>query len=239
MGATHRSIAHRGRINLDWMLIAVSVMAVGLIAGSVIRTDVASGSQQFGTYIGGLRALGPTEDLVAFEDMSAGHGAAWSGGARYDADVSMGAVWLAVPSDAPLRREVTLPEGTVRAVLSLDLIAIDDWTLQGLEVALNGAVVLRQSFSTHPDLIAQQRTETPAVPRVTLRSRLADPLELAFATGDAALAETRLSVEIAVTTPGDMLTLSITPVPAEATREDAAIPAWAVDNLIVVAERLP
>ncbi|NKX44898.1 hypothetical protein [Roseicyclus persicicus] len=230
MVGAFRSVDRRRRIGFDWMLIAAALVAGALLAGTVIRSGTVGQVAQFGTQVGGLRSLGPNERLVVFEDMSSGAGAGWSGGRRDAAHVGLGAIWLADPPHAPLTREIALPEGTVRAVLSLDLIAIDAWAREGLELRVNGAPVLRQRFG--PDAPA---TETIAAEHVTLRGRLAPPQALGF---DPAQAEQRLSVAVAVTTPGATISLAIHPLPADGAADGPA-PTWAVDNLIVVAESLP
>ena len=224
MAGAYRSHDRRGRISFDWMLVAAALVAGTLLAGTVIRTEAADAAGQFGTHVGGLRTLGPTERLVLFEDMSSGTGIGWSGGRRDTAHVGLGAVWLADAAGTALTREIALPEGTVRAVLSIDLIALDGWTGQGLELAVNGAPVLRAGFGPGA------ATEDLAAPLVELRSRRAAPADLGLGPAP----EERLSVELAISSPGTALTLTIAPLPGA----DAA-PAWAVDNLIVVSERLP
>lgn len=238
MGGSYHPYERRGRISLDWTLIAVALMAGALIAGTVIRTDPVGRSSQFGTYVGGLRTLAPNETLVLFEDMSSGDTSAWSGGRRIDDQVGLGAAWLAEPPEAPLARGIDLPEDTVQAVLSFDLIGIDDWGSEALGVLLNGVSVLRQQLSTRPDIADGSRTEVLGADRTTVRVQIAEPRETAFASGEPALLERRVRVEILVTTPGERITLEIVPEPGD-TPSDGPAPAWAVDNLIVVAERLP
>lgn len=220
-------------------MIAVGLMAGALLAGTVIRTDAAGPRALFGTHVGGLRTLSDTESLVLFEDLSSGGGADWSAGRVNDDHLGLGAIWLADPSGAPLGRDIALPAGTVRAVLSLDLIAIDDWALEGLAITLNGTDILQHRFTTRPGL------DRPAAPaprdadRIVVHASLGTAREMGFAAGTPALADERLAVSIAVTTPGETLALSITPLAAEGASDDAPAPLWAVDNLIVIAERLP
>lgn len=237
MAAALRPYRRRGVFNLDWALVVVGLMAVALLAGTVIRTDAGGQQALFGTQVGGLRALSETEHLVLFEDMTSGGGAGWSGGARNTDHLGLGAIWLADPG-TPLSRDIALPQGTVRAVLSLDLIAIDDWALEGLAVSVDGTEILRHRFTTRAGLTRPTAPETRATDRIALRAGLADPREMGFAAGNPALSEERLSLEIAVTTPADALNLTITPLPAEGA-PDSVAPRWAVDNLIVVAEHLP
>ena len=237
MGGSHRPYRRGGRVTFDWMLIVIGLMAGALLAGTVIRTEAAGRSSQFGTHIGGLRVLSDTDRLVVFEDFSSGIGG-WSGGVLDTDHLGLGAIWRAAPADVPLSREIVLPAQTVRAVLTFDIIAIDDWALEGVEVLLGDTVVLEQRFSSRPDLAEGRVTETPAVDGVTLVSHLDTPRELGFGAGGPQLQEERLSVQLAVTTPGQALTLTLRPVAAEEPGEGPA-PNWAVDNLIVVSESLP
>lgn len=238
MGGFVRPYSRRGLISLDGLLVLVALLAVVVVAGAVVRTGSVGQSSQFGTFVGGLRTLGPTETLVVFEDGAPSNEPAWSAGARNDDHVGLGAIWLVDPGDAMLERRIPLPEGTVQATLGLDLVAIDDWALEGLELAVNGRPVLTQRFSSRPDLIEAQVTEMPGGDGIMLRTSLDPPKPLGFAQGDDALDDTRLVVEMAVVTPGDELTLTLTPLPAEGAAT-ASAPAWAVDNLVVVAASLP
>lgn len=237
MASALRPYRRRGHVTLDWLLIAVGLAAGALLAGAVIRTGDGGQSARFGTHIGGVRSLSDTDRLVAFEDMSTG-ATGWSGGARNDDHLGLGAIWLAEPGTA-LTRDIALPDGTVRAVLSLDLIAIDDWALEGLEIALDGAPILRHRFTTRPDLDRLDPPANRSADLVAVRAQTEPPREMGFASGTPALEDERLTVEIAVTTPGTQLALSITPLPAEDGDNDAPAPLWAVDNLVVVAESLP
>ena len=239
MGPTIRRHGRRGLVNLDWILTLVAVLAAALLAGTVIRTDASEGSTQFGRFVGGVRSLAPNERLVLFEDGESGGAADWSAGRPEDGEVGLGAIWLVAPGDTDVSRRITLPEETVRAILRLDLIAIDDWALEGLELSLDRTPRLRQRFSSRPDLIGEQTGATEPGEGVSLRTRVVPPRALGFASGTSAQRETRVVIEIAVDTPDPQIELSIAPLPAEGRDDAANFPAWAIDNLIVVAARLP
>lgn len=236
MAAAHRRTGRRGHVTLDWALVVVAFMALAVLIGTAIRTGTPAGVSQFGAQVGGLRALSDTQTLLVFEDGASG-APGWSSGRIEGGNPALGPVWLAEPSDTALSRSIPLPEGTVRAILSFDLIAIDDWGLQGLSVAIDGTEVLRQRFTSRPgqELSA---AESPRNDLIAQRTRLAPARELGFAAGGPELAEQVLHVDLAVITTAEALELTITPLAAEADA-DAVAPAWAVDNLIVVAERLP
>jgi hypothetical protein len=241
MGGAFRPYGRRGIASPDWAMIAVGLMALALLAGAMVRTGTPAAQALFGTQVGGLRTLSETETLVLFEDHASGVGddAGWSAGLRNDDHPGLGAIWLVEPSDVVLTRDIALPEGTIRAVLSLDLIAIDDWALQGLSVAIGDLEVLQHRFTSRPGL------DRPAAPApmndgsLALRARLDGPREQGFAAGDPALAEERLRIELSVREPGDILTVTITPLaaPGQAPAPDG--PLWAVDNLILVADSQP
>jgi hypothetical protein len=242
MGGSLRPYFRRSIFGLDGLLILVALMAGAVIAGAVIRTEAAGQASQYGSFVGGLRSLGPSETLVLFEDGTAVSTAGWSAGQRNSDHVGLGAIWLVQPGDTTLTRVVALPDGTVQATVRLDLIAIDDWALEGLELAVNGQPVLRQRFSSRPELIDAQMTEDLGGDGIMLRTMLDRPRPLGFAEGTPALNETRLVVEMAVATPGQELELTIAPMPSAETPQDGdaiAAPIWAVDNVIVVAASLP
>lgn len=233
MGIAHRTSPAPRRFNLDWMLVTVGLMALALLAGSLIRMTSGGPDAQFGAQMGGLRALGEQERLILFEDLASGPDPAWSGGQRQEDQLGLGAVWMAVPPGAPLMREIILPEGVTRAFLSFDLIAIDAWAGESLEVALQGRTILRHGFSPESAATDTVQIRQQEGDGLALRTRLAPPREMGFATGDPALAEERLSVEIALDRPDPLLRLSVTPQPGTTGQ---AAPAWAVDNLVVIVE---
>lgn len=232
MGQTLRPSAWRACVSLDWELIVVGLMAAALLAGTMIRTEPREQRSQ----IGGLSILSETKTLVLFEDMSSGSAPGWSGGHRNADHPGLGAIWRADPPGDAMHRDIALPNGTVRAVVSFDLIVIDEWADDALMVAIDGTEILRHGFATGPDAIRATAPPTQGTGRIALRTELGARRELGFASGGPALSAQRLSVEIALPAPDARLTLTIRPLRAE----DAgpALP-WAVDNLIVVAERRP
>lgn len=215
MRSVSRPYRRKGAVTLDWPTIVVAVLASALLAATVIRTGATGSRSQFGTHVGGLRSLSAKESLILFENAGAG----WATGSLNTDHPSLGAIWLADPGTA-LTRDIALPQGTARATLSFDLIAMEDWAVHGMTVALGGATIVTHRF----DLADSAPILAPS-DQVTLQARQ-DP--------GAADGETRLSVAIAVTAPGAVLPLSITAEPAT-----ARAPLWAIDNLIVVAEAAP
>lgn len=228
MGVAHTPYRVSRRVNLDWMLVTVGLMAAALVAGTLVRMAPGGSEDRFGAQMGGLRALGETERLVLFEDHSTGADPAWSSGQRQDDHAGLGAVWMAVPPELPLQRDIVLPDGLDRAVLSFDLIALNEWAGESLEVAVQGGTILRHSFSGGPDGARVQNADG-----ITLRTRLSPPRTLGLPTGGPVLTEERLSVEIALDRPDPLLRLSVTPHPGT---NGQAAPAWAVDNLMVIVE---
>lgn len=231
----------RGPATPDWAMIAVGMMAVALLAGAMLRTGTPAAQALFGTQVGGLRTLSDTETLILFEDHASGGGgdAGWSVGLRNADHPGLGAIWLVDPGEATLTRDIPLPEGTRRAILSFDLIAIDDWALEGLSVAIGGVDMLQHRFTSRPGL------DRPAAPALeieegsALRARLDIPREQGFAAGGPALAEKRLRVELSVVDPEQTLTLTITPLAAPGQAPAAVSPLWGLDNLMLVVDSQP
>jgi hypothetical protein len=239
MGQALRPSARRIRVSLDWELIVVALMAAALLAGIMIRTEAPELRSQVALQVGGLSILSENETLVVFEDMSSGGGGGWSGG-RPNADhPGLGAIWLADPPGDALHRAIALPDGTARVLVSFDLIAIDHWPDAALMVTVDGTEVLRHSFASRPDAIRATAPATDGTGRISLRTELGAPRELGFASGSPDLAEQRLSIEIAAPSPNPTLTLAITPLRVGGAEDAGPAPSWAVDNLIVVAERRP
>ncbi|MBF9059430.1 hypothetical protein HKCCSP123_09580 [Rhodobacterales bacterium HKCCSP123] len=238
MGSFVRPYFRHGILSLDGLLIGIALLAGVVMAGAIFRTETDGQSSQFGTFVGGLRILDRDETLVVFEDGAPSDAAGWSAGARNEDHVGLGAIWLVDPGDATLERHIPLPAETAQATVRLDIVAIDDWALEGLELAVNGRPVLRQRFSSRPDLVEAQETEVLAGEGIILRTELDAPKPLGFGEGEAALDETRLVIEMAVVAPGPDITVTLTPLSATGATAGGT-PAWAVDNLIVIAARLP
>ncbi|MDG3041183.1 hypothetical protein [Roseicyclus marinus] len=233
MAAAHRRIDRPGHLRLDWALIPVALIAFAVIVGAAIRTGPPAAARLFGVEVGGLRALSDTETLVLFEDGGTAI-AGWSAGMRHVDHPGLGPVWLADPADQPMTRVIALPEGTVRALLSFDLVAFEDVSALALSVVIDGAEVLRQRFASDgqaapaPEILGRSD-------RIALRSRINNPRSLA---GPPALSVQRLHVDVAAVTTAGEITLTLAPLSSD-TRAGSIPPLWAVDNLVVVAERLP
>jgi hypothetical protein len=219
--------ASRG-FNLDWMLVTVGLMAVALLTGSLIRVPLGGPDAQFGAYMGGLRALSDTERLLLFEDLSSGTDPAWSGGARQDEQVGLGAVWMAVPPEAALERDIALPDGVKRAFVSFDLIALNDWAGNSIEVALQGRTLLRHGFSEGMGGLRLEDADGMVV-----RARYSGPRSLGLSPDQPKLTAERLSIEVALEQPDPVLRLTLTPQPGASAQ---TAPAWAVDNLMIIVE---
>lgn len=231
MGMAQRTSLAPRRFNLDWMLVSVGLMALALLVGSLIPTPSEGPDRMFGAQMGGLRALAEDERLVLFEDLASGPDPSWSGGARQDDQLGLGAVWMALPPDAPLERDITLPEGVDRAYLSFDLIAIDAWAGDSLAVAVQGRTILRHVFSPETAATDGVQVRHHAGDGLLLRTRLSPLRELGLAEGEASLSEERLSVEIALDRPDPLLRLTLTPEPGPSATTPSA---WAVDNLMLI-----
>lgn len=225
----HRDRGHGAR-RVDWALILLVILCLGLFMATVIRSTTSAETPPFGRHIGGLRALSDTETLVAFEP-DGPLGASWSGGQANTDPAGLGSVWLADPSNQPLTRVIPLPEGTARAILSFDLIAMDDWSAHGLSVSIDGAEVLRQGFAAGDQgLPPAQATSPPS--DIALRSRITGPRRLA---GPPVLSVQHLHLDIAVRPTQGSITLTLAPLATEAQADDP-VPLWALDNFVVVAE---
>lgn len=233
MAAAHRRFDRPGHLRLDWALIPVALIAVAIVVGAAIRTGPPAAASLFGVEVGGLRALSDTETLVVFEDGGTAI-TGWSGGLPDTDHPGLGPVWLADPADQPLTRTITLPQGTVRALLSFDLLVLEAASDQGISVMIDGTEVMRQTFTSGgqvppaPEILGRND-------RIALRGRTSVTRDLI---GPPAMVVQSLHVDVAAFTTAGAITLSLAPIPATTTA-GAAPALWAVDNLVVVAERLP
>jgi hypothetical protein len=227
-------------MSLDWMMIAVLLIAGLLLAGALVRTDDSDQTSRFGSFAGGVRTLSETERLTLFETYDFG-AEGWQDAPAAVGPVGIGGVIGPLPAGAGLTRDLPLPEGTRRAVLSLDLIGIDDWADEALTLSVQGQEVLTLRPTTRED----RRDSAGATPQGTpeiavIANRLAPPAERGYAAGDAARREDVWRIRIAVEAPGRTLRLAIAGDAAGETagddREAIGVPQWALDNLSVVAD---
>lgn len=167
--ASH-TFTHHG-VTLDWMLVAVAVIALALLAGTTIRMGGGPTSDQDVT--AGLIVLRGTDRLIAFEDHT-----------HPDPDLSdhpvaslqgLGRV-LGPFEGETLSRGLTLPDDTSVVSISFDLFLWDAADLP--EVAVNGT----------PVTMTARFTDTPAgAPRhahLSLRAETSeDALDLTLVGG--------------------------------------------------------
>lgn len=171
--------SHRagGWITVDWTIIALSLLAIGLLLATTIRTDPVrlGAARDAGT---GLRILTPQERLVAFEDFSFGsHGWTVAGA---------GAVSDAIPGllgpyrGGAISKAYALPPGATRVSVTLDIYLPDAATSDALVIDLNGVPVLSglaASASDVPGLVTFVRPPDASSPRApwTVRIDLPEP----------------------------------------------------------------
>ncbi|MFW5654573.1 MAG: hypothetical protein ACOCTP_03210 [Roseicyclus sp.] len=176
-----------GWITVDWTIIALSLLAVGLLLATTIRTDrVRLGAAADAAE--GFHVLTAEERLVAFEDFSFGtHG--WTIASAEPSDETAPSI-LGPFRRGSLEKSYALPPGTRRAVLTLDLYLSGREAAEALSVEVNGTPVLRGlAPSAESDaIVASVRAPDVAGPRNpwTIRIAVADPgAEVALGLHDA------------------------------------------------------
>jgi len=107
------------RFTLDWMLVAIAVIAVLVVLGSVLRIHQGRPDHP-APPASGLHILSPGERLVVFEDYSYGPGG-WEGAPVDRGDPSAGAVLRPDPTDDLVRR-FDLPAAATRVILSFEIL---------------------------------------------------------------------------------------------------------------------
>ncbi|MBF9034923.1 hypothetical protein HKCCE2091_11790 [Rhodobacterales bacterium HKCCE2091] len=184
--------------------------------------------------------LAPDDQLVTFEDFELG-APGWQGG-RYDrSDPAFGGM-LGRFGGTGGREEVsrTYPvDAEARyAMVSFDLHAIDDWALEDVIVFANGVEVLRQNFSTRPDLRATQRSLIADLPWIEARI-VPGPetgTERGFAAGGEAEFDQTLHVTLTLVGPPDALRIGFGSTLPDAGTDGAS---WAIDNFQIITSVRP
>jgi hypothetical protein len=199
--------SHRaaGWVTVDWTIIALSLLAVGLLLATTIRTDpVRLGAAP--DAVGGLRMLSPEERLVAFEDFSFGtHGWSIAGAERATETVPS---LLGPFHGGALEKSYSLPGGTIRVSVTLDLYVSDAAAAESLVIDLNDAPVLLGLSPLAAD---------------------GDGHVASVEAPDGSGARNPWTVRIDVAEPGATLTLGLR-------NPDAGDGSWGLDNVWVVAE---
>jgi hypothetical protein len=130
--------ASESRISVDWSLIAITLVAVALLAATTIRTStppVPGATVQ----TGGLSILGTHETLIAFEDFNFGaHG--WTSTAAR-ASTQSNAVYGPFDVGA-VEKTYALPSDTAQVRVAFDLHLADDDGSDGFSVRINGQSVI-------------------------------------------------------------------------------------------------
>jgi hypothetical protein len=142
----HFSSASDRRISVDWSLIAMTAVALALLAATTIKTNpVPLPGQPPNT--GGLNVLGPHETLVAFEDFSFGaHG--WVSTA---ARASHGSSGVYGPFDVgSVEKTFTLPSNTAEIRVAFDLHLADAAAGDAFSVRVNGRSVVEGAAALNP-----------------------------------------------------------------------------------------
>lgn len=228
----------KGPFRFDWIIIVVAVTTGALLFASLFLAGSTRDDTPFGTTIGGLRALKDSETLVLFEDYTFDSGG-WSDGLHDDTHPGLGGILGPFPLRQALERELALPDDVVRAVLSFDLIAIDDWALETVSVSVDGEVLLRRRFSTRPDLSAGQDSEIRSGGNaVVVIAPEGMPVERGFATGGPEMFEQIVRVQIALDTPQTRIDIRVEGEGDVGDDERSGAPQWALDNLILTTETL-
>ena len=130
--------ASESRISVDWSLIAITLVAVALLAATTIRIHTPPVPGQ-AVQTGGLNVLGADETLVAFEDFSFGaHG--WTSTAARAS--GQGATVYGPFAVGAVQKTFSLPSDTAQVRVAFDLYLADDTASDGFSVRVNGRSVI-------------------------------------------------------------------------------------------------
>jgi len=227
MGRRVRALPPRRHWNLDWILVAVALIAVTLVVGTVIRIDTPETGTSLHSGTGSLQALSDREALVAFEDYTFDTGG-WTDVRLNDTEPGLGSVVIPEDMSAPLNREFSLPPETARATLRFDLVGRAEDGFDTIDVVVMGYPVLRRVDGGEASLPQIQEASVDLSGGAGLVARA----ERTDSVNPQTWAVMR--IEAVVDYPEDPLTLELAPTP------DATGPRiWAVDNLSLVTETAP
>lgn len=211
----------RAGLRIDRVVAAVAITALTLSVLIAAQFLSATHSDSFA----GLRLLAPDDHLVTFEDFELG-AQGWSLSQTDQTSPGFGGVlgrFGGTGGEETVSRVYDIPADANYAVVTFDLHAIDDWSLDDIMIFANGIEVVRRNFGP----TGQERSLIVDQPWVTADLSLGDRhgVERGFgASGDQTLA-----VRIILTRPPEQLRLGF----GANLESDAA--SWAIDNLQIVA----
>ena len=152
------------RIDRVVAAVAITALTLSISIGGRMLADRIAGTNL--STLAGIRLLAPDDRLVTFEDFELGaHG--WSGGRSEQSSAAFGGMlgrFGGTNGVEAVSRLYSIPEDAAYVIVSFDLHAIDDWALEDVIIFANGVEVLRQNFSTRPDLVGRQRAWSPICP---------------------------------------------------------------------------
>lgn len=226
------------RIDRAVAAVAVSALILSLILGLRIVAERLTG----GTLptLAGIRLLSPEDRLITFEDFELGV-PGWTGGAQDRSTPEFGGMmgrFGGTGGEEAVSRTYEIDPGAGFATVSFDLHAIDDWALEDVIVFANGVEILRQNFSTRPDMIDRQRSLVADLDwmRADLRPSPRSGRERGFGGGTDALRDQTIHVRLVLLGPPEELRLGFGSTLPSAGSDSAS---WAIDNLQIVTTARP
>lgn len=219
--------SRRSVLTIDWMVLAVAVVAVLFLFGTMVRTSVEPGGPVGATE---LRLLGVDDSLLAFQDFSF-EATGWSPSGTSDDLPGLGPVLGPFVDDA-VQRSFAIPVDAGTARLTFDLHLLGDWAGQGdfhISVGEQEALtlLLPEPGTEGSDGIELEAVAIPGLDVFVDRQAVTPrPMETSLPGPDDNFVTLRIGMR--VSDPPETLTLRLM---AEA-EGDAS---WTLDNLTVVA----
>ncbi len=225
-----------GVVSVDWTLVVVALVALGLASGAFVKSGIGNAANEVA-----LPALGPDvlpsdHHLIAIEDFEAG-APQWRAGRVEDQAPGFGGIlgrYGGTGGAEGVWRTYDLPAGVSHLEISFDLHAIDDWRLEDVVIFADGVELARRSFSTRPEMMGAQRLlMAPDHEGLDLiaEARTGARRDRGYAQGRPATEDQTLRVRIRAYVPEGSFTLGFGSTLARPPYEAS----WAVDNIRVVA----
>lgn len=225
----------RAGLRIDRVVAAVAITALTLsisIGGRVIADRIAGTNL---STLAGIRLLAPDDRLVTFEDFELG-ASGWDGGQTEQSEPVFGGMlgrFGGTEGEEAVSRTYSIPEEAGYAVVTFDIHAIDDWSLEDVIIFANGVEVLRQNFSTRADMVELQRSLVADLPwlRAEIVPAPRTGTARGFRSGDRETHDQSFTVRIVLSGPPEELRLGFGATLPDGSVETAS---WAVDNLQIV-----
>lgn len=226
-------------VSVDWSLTIAALIALGLASGAFIKSGFGETGPAMGLRLEGVSILTEADRLISSEDFARG-APGWIGGTTDESAVGFGGIlgrFGGTGGEEAVSRTYEIDPARSHVVISFDLHAIDDWALEEIVVFINGTPVTRRSFSTRPDLMADQMLHVEELAHVDVEMTVdqTSSRHRGFVNGGPATEDQTVHVRITAETPGEILRIGF----GSTLAGGIETASWAVDNVQIISTDAP